>query len=149
MTRSPDLRRRGEKSVLVKREGSFLSDDEERNYSKVVQMEDVIEVYRDTYAKDLEKRLNLNDDKLHKAMSISMLLNPIFGLKPRVVGCGLMSDRQYDRARKDLVQNMQDIWIQQHQSLPLLWMRVTLTLTVMMMHCHKQRISTTTWQIKN
>ena len=109
MTRSPDLRRRGEKSVLVKREGSFLSDDEERNYSKVVQMEDVIEVYRDTYAKDLEKRLNLNDDKLHKAMSISTLLNPIFGLKPRVVGCGLMSDRQYDRARKDLVQNMQDI----------------------------------------
>jgi len=96
MTRSPDLRRRGEKSILVKREGSFLSDDEERNYSKVVQMEDVIEVYRDTYAKDLEKRLNLNDDRLHKAMSISTLLNPIFGLKPRVVGCGLMSDRQYD-----------------------------------------------------
>ena len=109
MTRSPDLRRRGEKSILVKREGSFLSDDEERNYSKVVQMEDVIEVYRDTYAKDLEKRLNLNDDRLHKAMSISTLLNPIFGLKPRVFGCGLMSDRQYDRARKDLVQNMQDI----------------------------------------
>ena len=109
MTRSPDLRRRGEKSILVKREGSFLSDDEERNYSKVVQMEDVIEVYRDTYAKDLEKRLNLNDDRLHKAMSISTLLNPIFGLKPRVVGCGLMSDRQYDRARKDLLQNMQDI----------------------------------------
>ncbi len=59
-------------------------------------MEDVIEVYRDTYAKDLEKQLNLNDDKLHKTMAISKLLNPIFGLKPRVVGCGLMSDRQYD-----------------------------------------------------
>ena len=109
MTRSPNLHRRGEKSTLVKREGSFWSDDEERNYSKVVQMEDVIEVYGDIYAKDLEKRLNLKDDKLHKAMSISTLLNPIFGLKPRVVGCGLMSDRQYDRARKDLVQNMQDI----------------------------------------
>ena len=63
-----------------------MSDDEERNYSKVVQMEDVIEVYRDTYAKDLEKRLNLKDDKLHKAMSILTLLNPIFELKPRVVG---------------------------------------------------------------
>ncbi len=77
MTRSPDLRRRGEKSILVKREGSFLSDDEERNFSKVVQMEDVIEIYRDTYAKDLEKQLNLNDDKLHKTMAISTLLNPI------------------------------------------------------------------------
>ena len=53
------MRRRGEKSILVEREGSFLSDDEERNYSKVVQMEDVIEVYGDIYAKDLEKRLNL------------------------------------------------------------------------------------------
>ena len=37
ITRSPDLRRHGDKSILVKREGSFLSDD------KVVQMEDVIE----------------------------------------------------------------------------------------------------------
>jgi hypothetical protein len=109
MTRSADLRRRSEKTVLVKREGSFLSEDEERNYSEVVQMEDIIEVYRDTYAQDLQKRLNLNDDKLPRALSISTLLNPIFGLKPRVVGCGMMTDRQYDRARKDLVQSMQDI----------------------------------------
>ena len=78
MTRSAaDLRRRGEKSVLVSRVGSFVTDDEERNYSEVVDMEDVIETYRDTYA---------NDDKLPTAMSVSTLLNPIFGLKPRIIG---------------------------------------------------------------
>jgi hypothetical protein len=76
MTRSADLRRRGEKTVLVKREGSFLTDDEERNYSKVVDMKDVIEIYRDTYANDLEKQLNLKDDKLPTAMSVSTFLNP-------------------------------------------------------------------------
>ena len=104
MTRSADLHRQGEKTVLVKREGSFLTDNEERNCSKVVDMKDVIEIYRDTYANDLEKQLNLKDDKLPTAMSVSTLLNPIFGLKPRIVGCGLMSDRQYDQARRDLVQ---------------------------------------------
>ena len=72
-------------------------------------MEKVIEKYCDTYAKDLEERLCLQKDKLPTAMSISTLLNPIFGLRPRIVGCGLMSDRQYDQARRDLVQKMQDI----------------------------------------
>ncbi len=86
-----------------------MTDNEECNYSKVVDMKDVIEIYRDTYANDLEKQLNLKDDKLPTAMSVSTLLNPIFGLKQRIVGCGLMSDRQYDRARRDLVQKMQDI----------------------------------------
>ena len=85
MTRSADLHRCGEKTVLVKREGSFLTDDEERNHSKVVYMKDVIEIYCDTYANDLEKQLNLKDDKLPTAMSVSTLLNPIFGLKPRIV----------------------------------------------------------------
>jgi hypothetical protein len=59
-------------------------------------MEEVIEKYCDTYAKDLEERLCLQKDKLTTAMAISTLLNPIFGLRPRIVGCGLMSDRQYD-----------------------------------------------------
>ncbi len=72
-------------------------------------MEEVIEKYCDTYAKELEDRLCLQKDKLPTAMAISTLLNPIFGLRPRIVGCGLMSDRQYDRARRDLVQMIQDI----------------------------------------
>jgi hypothetical protein len=70
MTRSADLRRHDEKTVLVKRERSFLTDNEERNYSKVVDMKDVIKIYRDTYANDLEKQLNLKDDKLPTAMSV-------------------------------------------------------------------------------
>ena len=72
-------------------------------------MEDVIETYRDTYVNDLERGLGLKDDKLPTAMSVSTLLNPIFGLKPRIIGCGLMGDRQYENARKDLIQKMQDI----------------------------------------
>ncbi len=62
-----------------------MTDDEERNYSEVVDMKDVIEIYCDTYANDLEKGLNLKDDKLPTAMSVSTLLNSIFGLKPRIV----------------------------------------------------------------
>ncbi len=69
---------------------------EETNYSEVVDMDDVMEKYYDTYASKIEERLNLNADKLPIAMSVSTLLNPIFGLQPRIVGCGLMSDRQYD-----------------------------------------------------
>ena len=61
------------------------------------------------YANDLERRLGLKEDKLPTDMSVSTLLNPIFGLKPRIIGCGLMSDRQYDRARMELIQKMQDI----------------------------------------
>jgi hypothetical protein len=59
-------------------------------------MEEMIEKYCDTYAKDLEERPCLQKDKLPTAMAISTLPNPIFGLRPRIVGCGLMSDRQYD-----------------------------------------------------
>ncbi len=44
-----------------------MTDDEERKYSEVVDMKDVIEIYHDTYANDLEKQLNLKDDKLHGA----------------------------------------------------------------------------------
>jgi hypothetical protein len=56
----------------------------------------VIEKYCDTYTKDLEERLCLQKDKLPTAIAISTLLNLVFGLRPRIVGCGLMSNRQYD-----------------------------------------------------
>jgi hypothetical protein len=103
MTWTTDLQSHGETTVLVKRVGSFITDIEEQNYSEVIDMEEVIEKYCNTYAKDLEERLCLQKDKLSTAMTISTLLNPIFGLRPRIVGCGLMSDRQYDQARRDLV----------------------------------------------
>jgi hypothetical protein len=94
---------------LVKNIGSFVTDDKEQNYSQVIDIEEVIEKYHGTYAKDLEERLCLQKDKLPTAMAISTLLNPIFGLRPRIVGCGLMCDRQYDQARRDLVRMIQDI----------------------------------------
>jgi hypothetical protein len=109
MTRTTDLQSCGETTVLVKRVGSFVTDNEEQNYSEVIDMEEVIEKYHDTYAKDLEERLCLQKDKLPTAMAISTLLNTNFGLRPRIVGCGLMSDRQYDQTRRDLVRMIQDM----------------------------------------
>ncbi len=78
MTRTTDLRSHGETTVLVKIVGSFITDDKEQNYSEVIDMEEVIEKYRDTYAKDIEERLCLQKDKLPTAMAISTLFNPIF-----------------------------------------------------------------------
>ncbi len=90
------MQSRGETTVLAKRVRSFVTDNEEQNYSEVIDMEEMIEKYHDIYAKDLEERLCLQKDKLPTEMAISTLLNPIFGLRPRIVGCRLMSDRQYD-----------------------------------------------------
>jgi hypothetical protein len=83
MTRTTDLRSRGETTVLVKRAGSFVTDNKEQNYSEVIDMEEVIEKYCDTYAKDLEERLCLQRDKLPIAMAISSLLNPFFWLEAK------------------------------------------------------------------
>jgi hypothetical protein len=115
MTRTTDLQSHGETTVLVKRVVSFVTDNKEQFFSEVIDMEEVIEKYCDTYAKDLEERLCLQKDKLPTAMAISTLLNPIFGLRPRIFGCGLMSDGQYNQARRDLVQ----FWMQGHQLLML------------------------------
>jgi hypothetical protein len=46
-------------------------------------MEEVIEKYCDTYAKDLKERLCLQKDKLPTAMAISTLLNLIFWLEAK------------------------------------------------------------------
>jgi hypothetical protein len=61
------------------------------------------------YANNLENRLGIKKDKLPEALSISTLLNPTFGLLPKIVGSGLMSGDQYRRARVNLIRKMQDI----------------------------------------
>jgi hypothetical protein len=109
MTRTTDLQSHGETTVLVKRVGSLVTDNKERYYSEVIDMEEMIEKYCDTYAKDLEERQCLQKDKLPAAMASLTLLNPIFGLRQRIVVCGLMSDRHYNQARRDLVRMIQDI----------------------------------------
>ncbi len=109
ITKTTDLQSHGKTTVLVKRVRSFVTDDKERYYSEVIGMEEMIEKYCDTYAKDLEERQCLQKDKLPTAMASSTLLNPIFGLRQVIVVCGLMSDRQYNQARRDLVRMIHDI----------------------------------------
>jgi hypothetical protein len=69
MTRTTDLQSRGETTVLVKRVRSFVTEAEGKNYSEVIDMEEVIEKYHDTYAKDLEERLCLQTSKGQAANS--------------------------------------------------------------------------------
>ncbi len=73
-----------------------MGNDVQRNNGSVVEM-DVIETSRDVYATALEEMLGIGQDKLPTALSISTLLNLLFGLKPRIIGSGLMSDHQYFR----------------------------------------------------
>ena len=78
-------------------------------YSQVIDADPTIEKYREEYANDLEKRLKLNDTKLPPALAVSTLLNPLFGLETKIVGAGLMTQEQYNSARRLVVRMMHDI----------------------------------------
>jgi hypothetical protein len=85
----------GKRQFLSKKVGSIITGEVLRNYSCILDMDDVIEKYRCVYANNLENRLGIKKDKLPKALSISTLLNPTFGLLPKIVGSGLMTGDQY------------------------------------------------------
>ncbi len=95
MNRTTDLRSHGDKTVLVKKVGSIITGEVLRNYSCILDMDDVIEKNRDVYANDLEKRLGIMNTKLPEALFISTLLNPTFGLLPKIVGSGFMTGNHY------------------------------------------------------
>ena len=51
------------------------------------------------YSNDLEERIEIDtDDWLPTALGLMTLLNSMFGLKPKVIGAGLMNKSQYDKA---------------------------------------------------
>ncbi len=75
-----DLRRRGEKSVLVKKASSTVSVHIEKRF-KIEVMDPMIEKYRMLYAQDLAKHVDLNENYLPNALIFSILLNPLFGLE--------------------------------------------------------------------
>ena len=99
MDRTKDLRNRGDKTVLVKKSDVDVSPDVVKNYTKVEPMEPCVERYCELYSKDLSERLGLEHDFLEPSLTNSVLLNPMFGLEKRVVSSGLMTHRQYSRAR--------------------------------------------------
>jgi len=109
MNRVADLRARGDRSVLVRSSAADVSIDDMRNYVKVVEMDPLIETYCQVYANDLEDRLGIKHDKLPAALSVTMLLNPMFGLKPKIVESGIMMEAQYSKARHALLYMIQDI----------------------------------------
>ena len=109
MYRTVGLQDIGSKVVLIKKANSHIGYDVQRNYARVVQMDAVIKTYWDIHATDLEDRLGIGQDKLPASLSISTLLNPLLGLKPRIVCSSLMSDCQYSKAKMELLHKMQDI----------------------------------------
>jgi hypothetical protein len=100
MERTVDLRKRGDKSILVRKEGALVdSDNDESNYVRIETMHPSIENYRSLYAEDLSQRLGLNETRLKPELTFSVLLNPLFGLEKRIVGAGLLTSTQYYRAK--------------------------------------------------
>ena len=108
MDRTTDLRKRGEKSVLVKKQGVSIEEDVLKNFIKVETMDPLIEEYRETYSQNLGDRLLINEERLPESFALPALLNPVFGTRAKVVGSGLMTSDQYRRARQALLSQMQD-----------------------------------------
>ena len=86
----------------------MISDADKTKYDSIVEMHETIEVYRDAYASDLARRLEVDKRRLPKAYTFMALLNPMFGLEPSITGSGLMTKPQYVHARESLLSAMQD-----------------------------------------
>lgn len=109
MDRTTDLRKRGEKTVLVKKEGAVIDEETLKNYVKVEVMDSTVAEYCKIYAEDLAHRLQLTERQLPEALGTTALLNPLFGPKSKIVGAGMMTLSQYIKARTSLLSKMQDI----------------------------------------
>ena len=104
------MRNRGHKSILMVDRDLYTTDEElEDEYVDVLDMTSEVAKYREVHANDLENRLGLNKKSRPTTMAVSALLNPTFGLKPTIVGSGLMTEDQYENAERTLVQMMIDI----------------------------------------
>jgi hypothetical protein len=96
-----DLRKHGEKTILVKKASSTVSAHIENKF-KVEVMDPMIEKCRTLYAQDLTQCVGLNENHLSNALMFSVFLNPLFGLEQRIVGSGLLTAAQYARARRGM-----------------------------------------------
>jgi hypothetical protein len=96
-----DLRRCGEKTVLVKKASSTVSGHLEKKFEIEV-MDPMIEKYPMLYAQDFSQRVGLNENYLPNALTISILLSPLFGLEQRIVRLGLLTEGQFGRAKRGM-----------------------------------------------
>ena len=65
-------------------------------------MDLIIEKYCMLYSQDIAQRVGLNAKYLQNALTFSVLLNPLFGLEQRIVGLGLLTKEQFDRAKRGM-----------------------------------------------
>ncbi|KAL7474700.1 hypothetical protein ACHAW6_003558 [Cyclotella cf. meneghiniana] len=103
-----DLRSRKANAICVLQEGATLSIEETAKYDEVVEMHKLIATYRDEYANDLSRRLEVDKHRLPLSYTFMALLNPMFGLEPLITGSGLMNRTQHSHAREALLRSMQD-----------------------------------------
>lgn len=99
MDRTKDLRKRGEKTVLIKTAGTNVIAEISKNYTRVETMHPLVERYCTLYTEDLKHRVGLNETYLAPSLTIPVLLNPLYGKKSKIVGSGLLSEAEYNRAR--------------------------------------------------
>ena len=93
------MRKRGEKSVLVRKAGVAIGNEIARNYLQVETMDPMIEKFRSLYSRDLSERLGINEKSLPPHLTFGVHLNPMFGAEERVIGSGLMTRTQYERSK--------------------------------------------------
>jgi hypothetical protein len=81
MSKTVDLHNCLQRTILVKRGSAIGSNAVAHEYSQVIDDNPLIVMYCDAYADELEACLKLDEDKLPPALSVSTLLNPLFGLE--------------------------------------------------------------------
>ena len=98
MSRTKDLQNR-QKTVLLKKSGVTVGESIAKNYTKVETMAPCVQKYCEVYVEDLARRTGLSSKYLPPAMTMNVLLNPLFGLQSKIIGTGLLNCLQYVRAR--------------------------------------------------
>ena len=62
-------------------------------------MDPMIKKFRSLYSRDLSERLGINERSLPPHLTFVVHLNPMFGLKERVIGSDLMIKTQYEHSK--------------------------------------------------
>jgi hypothetical protein len=86
MDHTVDLCKRGDKTILVKKEGAQIDPEVESNYVRVETIHPSFAKYQSLYADDLSQCLGLNETRLQPELTFSVLLNALYGLQKRIVG---------------------------------------------------------------
>ena len=107
--RTKDLRKRGKKTILVKSSTAVVDEATANKYSYVIEMKNCVEEYRLLYVTDFSRRMGIEERTLLDGLALPALINPMFGPMLLIVNSGLISQSQYNRAKRTLLIKMTDI----------------------------------------